>query len=706
MRPILALLLLCVSAFGQQTSLTENVKGILPRKNGGLGVGAINSYGGSVASASSLTVACNQSLTVTGATTINTITMASPVGCAAILIAGAGATWSTSTSGNISAVVSPAVGSAAILVSDGTKFNPGLSNAAGAAILGPLQFLQGTPNVIAPANRAANLPYLLSGDFAFPAQAPGTTLTGGTPATATLVPGPLGISGALANTYVRLSAGTGTAEATLITGGSCDGSGQPSCTIAFTPANNHTGAWTITSATAGIKEALNYLPADGGQVWMPAGQISIYATIVLGDGTATLKSTRNSMALMGRGPGRGVDTAFPADGATTLLWAGASGGTMMRVAGPVGNGTVEGMMLDGQGVAAIGLDIVHSYSWTFRKLTIVGWSSIGLRSMALDYNFSGMVTGNNNNTIDTVTSAAGTGGGASVGCQFGQAVPNTLGGIYDFASNLIINSVCRSDAGIGTELRLADNNVWIMTAVGSLKFTKVVDGFPGANAFYSCPQGTVSSSAGFDLTTTYTNLFFPFSSTDTGQDPREVIRFASGVDLTGAWFGIQKYAPLYYTTVTSSSAIASTNVQTAFDRSYALPAYVLNSRGAQLQIAVAGRLSTTGTPALTLRVKLGALEIGRFPFTTYNNSNFQPFQMNLTATTTTTGAANFFLMGSAWGNIGGSNGRTSEVTGVQGFDPTIANTITVTAEWGASSPSNTITLDGLAISVVYPGAVQ
>ncbi len=273
MKQLLAILLLCVSAFGQQVSLTRNVKDILPRKNGGLGVGAINSYGGSIASASTITVACNQSLTVTGATTINTITMASPSGCAVVLIAGAGATWSTGISGNISAVVTPAPGNAAFLVSDGTKFNPALGGAVDPVIaLGPLQVLQGKPNVLTPTQQAANLAYLLVSDFDFPAQTPGGTLTGGSPATVMLAPCPLGVAGANTHQYLRISAGTGTAEPVVITGGSCV-SGGASGSVTFIPANNHGGAWQLASDSGGLREAVLY--SGGGAILQLAANHTI-----------------------------------------------------------------------------------------------------------------------------------------------------------------------------------------------------------------------------------------------------------------------------------------------------------------------------------------------------------------------------------------------------------------------------------------------
>lgn len=88
-------------------------------------------------------------------------------------------------------------------------------------------------------------------------QTPGGSLTGGTPATVTLTPGPRGIDTTNSATfpfYVYV-ASVGTPEAVLVTGGTCTFAGSASCTIQFTPANSHGPGFTVQSATAGHAEA-------------------------------------------------------------------------------------------------------------------------------------------------------------------------------------------------------------------------------------------------------------------------------------------------------------------------------------------------------------------------------------------------------------------------------------------------------------------
>lgn len=125
-------------------------------------------------------------------------------------------------------------------------------------------------------------PIYYSTDYNYAPITPGVNLAAGTPATITLSNGcPAGVAGANTKQYEYLSGGTGAAEAVLITGGTCT-SGASSGTLTFTPANSHTGTWTIQSATSGITEAEYAVLAanpGGGEVYMPAGVYQLLAAI-------------------------------------------------------------------------------------------------------------------------------------------------------------------------------------------------------------------------------------------------------------------------------------------------------------------------------------------------------------------------------------------------------------------------------------------
>lgn len=152
----------------------------------------------------------------------------------------------------------------------GAVVGNGTSAMTAVAAASPLQVFRQEANVSATTYQFATPPYIVSSDFDFPAQTSGGTLTGGVGASITLTPVPLGVNGADTAHYVYISGGTGTAEAVLITGGSAT-SGASTGTLTFTPANNHSGSWTVTSATQGIQEAISYLPLQINEVWIPTG---------------------------------------------------------------------------------------------------------------------------------------------------------------------------------------------------------------------------------------------------------------------------------------------------------------------------------------------------------------------------------------------------------------------------------------------------
>lgn len=103
-------------------------------------------------------------------------------------------------------------------------------------------------------------------DLNFAAQTPGGSITPGNNSI-TFSPVPQGVNGADAGHLIYVSNGTGTPEACTINGGAGT-AGQTSGVIILNCANTHTGAWTASSASGGIQEAICYLPSGGGTVWV------------------------------------------------------------------------------------------------------------------------------------------------------------------------------------------------------------------------------------------------------------------------------------------------------------------------------------------------------------------------------------------------------------------------------------------------------
>ncbi len=289
------------------------------------------------------------------------------------------------------------------------------------------------------------------------------------------------------------------------------------------------------SRTGGINEATRVLPTTAGNIEVPCGEVDIADTLVIGNGTPTTKSTIDSISLVGCGAGRGDDVALPSAGATTLKWTGAPGGTVLRVAGPIGNVGIYDLQIDARG-ADIGLDVAHSYQSSYKRLSIIHSRVVGLRTQAVDYKFPAMVTGNNNNIFESVIVSAIAGGVAG---QVGQAVANTQS-IFDSASNTFLN--CSFVGGL--ELRLADNNSFyqtvMMSPIAALKLTGVA-GLPASNYFYpGIVIGPIVTEP-FGFVAASPNFMLPLADTDT---PHDTSNFGNlvGFNAQGQFFG--KWAPI------------------------------------------------------------------------------------------------------------------------------------------------------------------
>ncbi|MCU1270949.1 MAG: putative autotransporter protein [Acidobacteriaceae bacterium] len=97
---------------------------------------------------------------------------------------------------------------------------------------------------------------------------------------------PAGVTGTEPQYYVYIS-GTGTAEAALVTGGSCAGNGLAG-TLQFTTTSAHPAGYVVGSASGGLQEALiaaRFTPSNpvgtsqSGKVIVPPGELKAYARV-------------------------------------------------------------------------------------------------------------------------------------------------------------------------------------------------------------------------------------------------------------------------------------------------------------------------------------------------------------------------------------------------------------------------------------------
>jgi hypothetical protein len=131
-------------------------------------------------------------------------------------------------------------------------------------------------------------------DFSW-SQSPSTDLSTAGAETVSLAGCAPGTKGSEAEYYVYI-AGTGTPEAVKVTGGTCNGDGQPG-TLQFTTVNAHAAGYTLSSASNGLQEALiasRFSPTNpagssqAGKVIAPPGEFRAYARVSIRSSNITV----------------------------------------------------------------------------------------------------------------------------------------------------------------------------------------------------------------------------------------------------------------------------------------------------------------------------------------------------------------------------------------------------------------------------------
>ena len=116
----------------------------------------------------------------------------------------------------------------------------------------------------------------------------------------------------------------------------------------------------IADDTAALQTAINALP-NGGTLMFGTNRCKITSTLQIGDGSVSALSTKQNLRIVGNGvhgsSNQELSPGFPAP--SLLIWAGAAGGTMISINGPMVN-SIEGVQLDGADIADVGILDTHS----------------------------------------------------------------------------------------------------------------------------------------------------------------------------------------------------------------------------------------------------------------------------------------------------------------------------------------------------------
>lgn len=163
----------------------------------------------------------------------------------------------------------------------------------------------------------------------------------------------------------------------------------------------------------------------------------------------------------------------------------------------------------------------------------------------------------------------------------------------------------------------------------------------------------------------------------------------------------------WYFSQTASKTLANDTTETSLlstgEGLTTLPANQLQP-GSRLRISLSGVMSTTGTPTLNLKVKIGGATIASTgAVATAGTISNNVWSLDFDCTCRTYGATGT-LIGQGWFRYDDStHAGTAEgiaMTATASINTTAELAIDVTATWGAASASNTITCSNAAIQIL------
>lgn len=167
--------------------------------------------------------------------------------------------------------------------------------------------------------------------------------------------------------------------------------------------------------------------------------------------------------------------------------------------------------------------------------------------------------------------------------------------------------------------------------------------------------------------------------------------------------GLGQLSDILLFSITTSSAALSANAETAFNQSGTIPAGLLTA-GAVLRISAKANVTAGATgDTLILRLKLGAITL--VTTATVDVAANDVGVLHSEVTIRAVGAAGTFThMGySALGAAGTATLRAAGSNSTSALDTTVANAVTVTADWSADT-ADTVVLEDLTCSLLRVAA--
>lgn len=168
---------------------------------------------------------------------------------------------------------------------------------------------------------------------------------------------------------------------------------------------------------------------------------------------------------------------------------------------------------------------------------------------------------------------------------------------------------------------------------------------------------------------------------------------------SGAW---QQFASsaIKAVLVENSSAISNTSAQTAFNKSFTIPAGAANVVGTIIRVRCAGTYGITGSPTIQLFILVGGNQVSALSLASGSGLTWV---IEADVIVRTTGASATFGQGFTMESTGNAGGNGSSVAiSIPSMNLTTTQVVTVAIQFSAASTSNTATMTALIVEVIPP----